>query len=318
MPSQSPAPDYLEKYGTAQDGQLRTLPLYWDVYLPSSTPPPSGWPVVILVKNAGFEKGRRCAFPLPCMARDLNASGFAVVSIDVRHDKVGTNTGDYLPCQAVPALAPQTQYRQVDDLKAAILAARSPNAGSILHQKVNHKVGAVGGSGGGTLVAWCATTETTSGDKLDAAVCLSGAYKLDDKPSLRDTGYCLNVTDYCAVAIPPNGCGRLEGNPDLVAASPITEMAPGVTNPILAFATFQDYMPRGQFNAICTEFEDEFVEHCSDAANTDYRAIEFNQVNGNTHSFAYWFDPADTAGNEQVNDIAKAFLCAQLGASCSP
>src|ERR1043166_8362775 len=32
-------PDALEKYGTAQEG-IHTFPLFWDVYLPSPSPPP--------------------------------------------------------------------------------------------------------------------------------------------------------------------------------------------------------------------------------------------------------------------------------------
>ena len=195
-------PDYPgEQFASLTTAEGGPQPLFWDIYLPNEAQLPA--PVVILVKDAGFEKGRRCDGELKCIARELTASGFAVVSIDIRHDQI---QADKIPCQVNAAYAPPAAYRQVTDLKKAIRWARYPATTSILFGKVNHKVGAVGGSGGGAHVAWCAATGVIgngNNEKLDAAVCLSGAYKFDDQSSLEDMGgqngmgFCANVTTYC-------------------------------------------------------------------------------------------------------------------------
>jgi pimeloyl-ACP methyl ester carboxylesterase len=257
---------------------------------------------------------------MTCIAGDLTANNFAVVVIDIRHDKLHM-TRDDLPCQHNPAYSPQYTRKQVADLRQAITKARGVDG--ILAGKVNGYVGAVGGSGGGAHAAWCAATESApnAGDKLDAAVILSGAYKFDDQSSLTDPsngpGYCANVTTYCKVMIPSGGCGALTGNADLVAASPIYQMNSN-TAPLYAFATTGDSMPQGQFDAICNKIESlNGTNHCDTPPNIKYKAKEFvATVSGDVHSFAYWFDPADTLGN--VNEIAKAFLCAHLAGGCSP
>jgi len=305
------------------------MPLYWDVYLPSPTPPPGVfWPVVILVEDGGFENGRRCDHQLKCIARDLTASNFAVVSIDIRHDKIHDNTHDD-PCQTVPAYAPQFNHKQVGDLKKAIKRARNPGSGSILSGKVNQKVGAIGGSGGGAHVAWCAATGTVGSltdDKLDAAVCLSGAYEFDNLDSLNTHnqcnppcsnpiyGFCENVTAYCNVldyACPP---GTMPPPAALTLASPIYQIdADDVdTAPLYAFATFQDYMPNEQFDEICDRLQRfNGTGECPNLDGDRYKATEFNAMSGHKHSFAYWFDDTG-AGN--VNDLAKTFLCDKLNA----
>lgn len=306
-----------EQFGITQDPDA--IPLYWDVYLPSPTPPPGIlWPVVILVNDGGFENGRRCDGRMTCIAGDLTANNFAVVVIDIRHDVIH-GTRDDLPCQTNPAYAPQYTRKQIGDLRQAIIKARG-TAGGILAGKVNGYVGAVGGSGGGAHAAWCAATESApqAGDRLDAAVCLSGAYKFDDLSSLTNPsngpGFCANVTTYSKVMIPPGGCGKLNGNADLVAASPIYQMNSN-TAPLYAFATTGDSMPQGQFDAICNKIESlNGTNHCDTPPNIKYKAKEFvATVSGDVHSFAYWFD--DTVAGDHttaVDKLAMAFLCDNL------
>jgi dienelactone hydrolase len=311
-------PNATEIFATA-DGE-NDLPLFWDVYRPSSG---SQWPVVILIHDGGFEMGARCDGKLPCIARDLTASGFAVVSIDVRKDKV---TGG-LPCQDNAAFSPQfSPFDQASDVKKAILAARSPSSSSILYQHVTGKVGAVGGSGGGAHAAWFAATGTPDQDKLDAAVCLSGAYKFDDNGSLSTPnpgsdppkyGFCENVTDYCKVVRGPSSCTdmSLVHNQDLHAGSPLYQMQinGGVpnTSPLYAFATTQDFMPEEQFSRIQNK-----LNEFNDMAR--YQAKEFNPKfdpiteEYNKHSFSYWFDATDDVPTTYVNELAKDFLTTYL------
>jgi hypothetical protein len=319
------------------------MPLFWDVYLPTTDLPPNGWPVVILVKDAGFEKGRRCSQELKCIARDLTDSGFAVVSIDIRHDKVGMDQDLYLPCQVQAAYSPPNAHQQVTDLRKAILRVRNPAPTSALSGKVSDLVGAVGGSGGGALVAWCAATESTlgAGDKLDAGVCLSGAYDFDDDRSLSTQnqcngqgcqdaayGFCVNVTDYCKVTLtdPPHQCTdhhTLVGNLDLIAGSPIEKIDESGVNtaPLYAFATFQDYMPGPQFDLICAKIADlngNMMGDCSGSGSGDqYKAMEFSATGTDKHSFSYWFDTVNQQG-DTVNKLAKDFLCDHLDAPCPP
>ena len=330
-PVSAPTPnESAEQFGTFSDTG-GVMPLYWDVYLPNESQPPDGWPVVILVNDGGFQMGRRCDGNMKCIAGDLTANHFVVVSIDIRHDVLNQMPPrENLPCQTDAAYSPQYSRNQVSDLKQAINKARTPGSTDFLYGKVNHKVGAIGGSGGGAHVAWCAATGTPgngNNEKLDAAVCLSGAYDFDEATSLADSdpgnmyGFCTNVTTYCRVSVtnPPMQCTdhSLENNQALTDASPIGRMDSS-TAPLLAFATTADFMPDGQFDAICKKVNDlnmaegcEDNECCGDAANTDYRAILFHPDTThqptNKHSFAYWFDHAD-AVNEDVDLLAIAFL----------
>ena len=123
-------------------------------------------------------------------------------------------------------------------------------------------------------------------------------------------------------------CGQqLPGNNALQDGSPYYKMDLDANNipntsPLLAFATKQDFMPGGQFDAICEKVDlfNGGLTGCGDLANVDYRAVEFfPTVQGNKHSFAYWFDDTEIGNDESaVDKLAIAFLCGHLDASCVP
>jgi hypothetical protein len=78
---------------------------------------------------------------------------------------------------ALPGQKSNGRYQdQTNDLKTVREARKYPGG--------NGKVGAIGGSAGGSHDVYLAATETKGDDRFDAAVALSGAYDFTDKRSL--------------------------------------------------------------------------------------------------------------------------------------
>jgi acetyl esterase/lipase len=167
----------------AVTGDNDTVPLKWNIYLPSGVQFPR--PAVLVIHIGGFRSGSR--EQSPCTARDLADAGFIALLVDYRLDQ----TDFYLAAQTQAAFAPAfAPFAQVLDIKKAIQKARRPDPGTPLDGLVNGFVGAVGGSAGGAHALWCAATDTGSdvSDKLDAAVLLSGPYDFANPASLTKYG----------------------------------------------------------------------------------------------------------------------------------
>ncbi len=142
----------------------------------------------------------------------------------------------------------------------------------------------MGGSAGASHAAWTATTGTPGADKLDVAVCLSGAYDFAD--TTPDPGLSLFVgivTNY--VGVPANDTASLR------AASPAWVLNSAVA-PLFVIDTEEDLMPGAQL--------DNMVIHLDDLGVTNYQSL---RIAGNLHSFGYW---------STVKADALAFLAARF------
>ncbi|PYK38112.1 MAG: hypothetical protein DME60_11710, partial [Verrucomicrobia bacterium] len=103
--------------------------------------------------------------------QDLRDAGYLALSIEYRLAPPGSIAG-----QTSDGRYPD----QTNDCKVAVRAARAD-------PRCNGKVGAVGASAGATHAAYLASDGTTGDDKVDVAVCLSGAYDFSDPLSLRQS-----------------------------------------------------------------------------------------------------------------------------------
>ncbi len=144
-------------YGTADDG----TPLRWTVY-PGTGPGPH--PAVLVIHGGGF-RAEPNSPKTRWAAQDAAAAGFNAFQVEYR-----LAPGRGLPGQKSVGHYPD----QTNDLKIAVRAARRYPGG-------NGKVGAIGGSAGGSHAVYLAATGALGDDRLDAAVALSGAYDFTDR-----------------------------------------------------------------------------------------------------------------------------------------
>ncbi len=252
-----------EVFGTASDGTV----LHWVVYTPTT---PGPWPAVLVIHGGGFNDGSPNSSPesINC-AQDMAAAGYIAFSIEYRLAPPGA-----LPGQTSDGRFPD----QSDDAKVAIRAARND-------PRCNGQVGAVGGSGGGYLVAFCLGTGTIGDDRLDVGVGLSGAYDLSDfSPAPVITYFTNTVTNY--VNVPATDTAALR------AASPAW-LVDSTIGPLLMVNSARDSMPYGQLG--------DMIEHLDALGVTNYQAI--SQAGGK-HAFANWPDVKDAALTFITNGFA--------------
>lgn len=248
-----------EVYGTAADGTV----LHWVVYTPTT---PGPWPAVLIIHGGGFDSNTPNSSPesINC-AQDMAAAGYIAFSIEYRLAPPGA-----LPGQTSDGRFPD----QSDDAKVAIRAARNDQ------RRCNGRVGAVGGSGGGYLVAFCLGTGTFGDDRLDVGVGLSGAYDLSDfNPTPTLTYFTTTVTNYVGVTATDTAALR--------AASPAW-LVDSTIAPLLMVNSTRDSMPYSQLG--------DMIEHLDALGVTNYQAL--TQAGGK-HAFANWPD---------VKDVALTFL----------
>ncbi|MEO8440017.1 MAG: alpha/beta hydrolase [Spartobacteria bacterium] len=236
-----------ELYATAADG----TPLHWDVYTPST---PGPWPAVLVIHGGGFVSGGTNFPPsLVGCAQDLASAGYLAFSIEYRLAPPGS-----LRSQRSNGQFPD----QTDDVRLAVQAARAD-------ARTNGKVGAVGGSAGGSHAAFVATTGTIGNDRLDVAVSLSGAYDLSDfSPNDNLDSYTENVTNY--VGVPTTDTTALR------AASPAW-LADATASPVLMVNTIEDPMPYIQLPLM--------FMHLDALGVVNYQALT---LTGAEHSFDNW------------------------------
>lgn len=247
-------------YGTADDG----TPLRWTVY-PGAGPGPHS--AVLVIHGGGFKaepnspKTRRAA-------QDAAAAGFNAFEVEYR-----LASGRGLPGQKSMGRFPD----QTNDLKIAVRAARDYPGG-------NGKVGAIGGSAGGSHAVYLAATGTPGDDRLDAAVALSGAFDFTDPGSLRQRNFHTLVDNYA-------------GSSDRAAlqkASPITYVQTDVA-PLFVIASDHDAMPPEQYG--------DLIKKLTAVGATNFEKLL--RSNSQAHSFSNW---------PGVKEQALAFLKEKLGA----
>jgi acetyl esterase/lipase len=124
------------------------------------------------------------ATPVVSCAQDLAGAGYLAFSIAYRLAPPGSIRG-----QKSLGQFPD----QYDDVHLEVAAARNAS-------RANGQVGAVGGSAGATHAVWTATTGQPGIDRLDVAVCLSGAYDFPDfRPDPDLDAFITVVTNYVGV-----------------------------------------------------------------------------------------------------------------------
>src|SRR5436190_665154 len=202
-----------EVFALAADG----TPLHWDVYQPQGS---GHWPAVLLIHGGGFIKGNENIEQLIAAAHALNARGYIGFAVEYRLAPPGHIDG-----QKSQGYYPE----QTDDVKLAVLKARSD-------PRCNGRVGALGGSAGGHHAAFIAADGKDGADKVDVAVCLSGAYDFSDEKSLSHKGqFQSKVQNYA----------HSTDKAVLLACSPISKVTASVS-PMLLVETENDSMPPNQ------------------------------------------------------------------------
>ena len=169
---------------------------------------------------------------------------------------------------------------QTNDLKLAVREARKYPGG-------NGKVGAIGGSAGGSHDVYLAATGTKGDDRLDAAVALSGVYDFTDKRSLGQQRFWRIVQNYVGSSSPE----------DLRKASPITYVDASVA-PLYVIASDNDTMPPEQYSDLVRRLE-------------EVGATNFKQrlrTNSQQHSFSCWPEVKD-----EVLDFLREHLDKEAG-----
>jgi acetyl esterase/lipase len=257
-----PTPPPTEVYAIASD---RT-PLEWTVYTPAGRGP---WIAVLVIHGGLFFGGDSSDAGATTCAQDLADAGYIAFAINHRLAPPGS-----IPGQHSLGRFPD----QYDDVHLAVQAARDD-------ARTTGKIGAVGGSSGATHAVWVATTGSPGQDRLDAGVCLSGAYDFSDfSPDPKLPVFIATVTNYVGVASTDTAALR--------AASPAWVVNRTVA-PLYLVDSEGDLMPAVQL--------DDMVAHLNSTGVNNYQAIS---IPGNLHSFANW--PA-------VKDDVLAFLASSLG-----
>ncbi len=235
-----------EVYAVADDG----TPLTWTVTQPTGTGP---WPAVLVIHGGSFVGGDSEDVNIDQCAQDLADAGYIAFAINYRLAPPGS-----LPGQTSSGRFPD----QYNDVHLAVQAARNDG-------RCNGKVGAVGGSAGGTHAAWCAATGTLGGDRLDVAVCLSGAYDFTDfSPNPNLSAFIDAVTNYVGVA--------QDDTAALMAASPAW-VVDSTVSPLLLLGTQKDPMPAVQ--------PGDMIARLAAVGAKNYQT---QTLGGDLHSFAYW------------------------------
>lgn len=234
----------IEQYGVADDGTILT----WQVF---PTKGAGKHPNVLVIHGGGFNSYPADSKMLAC-ARDLSAAGMNAFVIDYR----------LAPPGMIPGQKSDGRYPdQENDVIVAIRAARADFRG-------NGKVGAVGGSAGGSHIVYTAANGTAGDDRVDAGVCLSGAYDYADKTSWTwQAGAFFGWVSNYVNSTDPIVLG---------AASPIAFIK-GPLPPLKLYSSTTDPMPPQQLTNL--------VEQLNDLTILNY---EQTVLAGRAHAFAYW------------------------------
>jgi acetyl esterase/lipase len=246
--------------------------LKWSVYTPAGSGP---WPAVLVIHEGGWKTGSRNDGDVVIAANDLANAGYLALAISYRLAPPG-----HLPGQQ--RYGDDGRYpKQSADVQMAIRAARTD-------PRCNGQVGAVGGSAGATHGAVAAGTGTIGDDRLDVAVCLSGAYNFSDF-----SGDLLGTLQHDAT--------NYVGSSDLTVLlndSPVSIIDSAIS-PIFLVGTVMDPMPIPQLDDMVAKLRELGVTNFSSST-----------LAGSKHAFDYWTQVRTPA----IKFLAKGFAAAS-GAS---
>ncbi|MEO5719818.1 MAG: alpha/beta fold hydrolase [Chthoniobacterales bacterium] len=246
LSAQSPRPPapIIEQFGVADDGTILT----WQVF------PARGvgkHPNVLVIHGGGFDSNPPTNDLLNC-AKDLSNAGMNAFIISYR----------LAPPGLIPGQTSDGRYPdQSNDVLLAVHAARIDSRG-------NGKVGAVGGSAGGSHTVYVAATGIPGDTQIDVGVSLSGAYDYGDKTSWnwQDGSFFGWVSNYV-------NSTRAQ---TLYAASPIAFVKAGMP-PLFLYASDSEPMPPQQLTDLMAKLDSVKVKN--------YQAAV---IPGRAHAFALW------------------------------
>ncbi len=304
-PTPTPAnvpPDATEIYARAHDG---VTCLQWNVYLPDAVVFQFPRPAVLVAHTGGWRCGSRNDDGAQKVATSLRNAGFIACSIDYRLDQeqnfLGVpreqicNSGCERQAKAAYAhgLRPPADEIQINDVQKAIIAARNPTCGMLVG-KVNHLVGLLGGSAGGTHALTAAACWTTVNNRPDAVVCLSGVYQFNDPEFL--AGQPQNRTNayiYCQA--------DSDTHPNLANGSNL-ELVVGDCAPVYAFGSEFDSITPHQLELLQEKFTGlDPLDHLT------------QRIDGSSkHAFAYWYDPISVGSSSYVYNLVQNWLADRL------
>ena len=265
-PTPTPLPITYEQYGTAPTG----VPLSWKAIPPDPVLFPGPRPAVLVVHEGGFKNNDPGNMDA---AQDLAMVGYLALAIEFRLAPPHTPMNSPRHCCPGQNDVGDDGYypEQKDDMQMAIRAARAD-------PRCNGKVGAVGGSSGGSLPIYWAGTGTPGDDQLDVAVSLSPATDFHDPASLGDTR---RANFAGAVYNFVNSTDAADGGP-LDMASPYRFVTSSMC-PYFIIASDNDTIPLEQYP--------DMIRALDAAGVTNYQALL--RANSNLHGFAYWSDVKD-------------------------
>lgn len=243
-----------EQYGVADDGTILT----WQAYLARG---PGAHPNVLVIHGGGFNDAPADSHLVDC-ARDLSRAGMNAFIIAYR----------LAPPGMIPGQTSDGRYPdQTNDVSVAVRAARNDPRG-------NGKVGAVGGSAGGSHIVYLAATGTPGDNQMDAGVCLSGAYNYGDKASSKwQRGLFFGwVSNYV----------NSTNSRTLTAASPIAFIKGPSLPPLLLCASSKEPMPPQQIADLVAKLDSVGVKNYQQTV-----------VEGGLHAFALW----NSVGTDAIN-----------------
>jgi len=284
-----PPPPPVAPTETYQTLRAPQIDLQWDVYTPTATQPP--WPAVLVLHAGGFVSGAKEDPGVMRVCTDLAQAGFLALAVNYRLAGKPTQLPTWQ--KRIAAYSPSHTERQIDDVMAAVHAARNGFTPRT-HGHVTGWVGAVGASSGASHALYCSTQ--AAGDRLDSAVLLSGAYDFADHDSLQDMQYKRSIQTYCDST----------DTAFLGHESPINLADPNTTAPLLFFAadTCQtcslqegccpDTMPFNQFENLETQ-----LSGCPDC--------DPEPLPTGGHAFDYW-NMTIPGTTSTVRDYAISFL----------
>ena len=220
-----------------------------DPVLPEVQPPdPPARAAIVLVHGGSWTRGDKADVAWRAICQWLASEGFVALSLNYR-------------------LAPEHVFpAAIDDVQLAVAWLREP--AQVARFRIDpDRIGAMGGSAGGNLVALLGTRGTGglgSGSRVAAVAELSGPTEL--------TGVAV-TDDFVPVELAYLGCDAFEGCPDAVAASPVYEVDAG-DPPFLVAHSTDEMIPLEQAELFVAALRAASVP------------VEFVVARGNLHSVA--------------------------------
>src|SRR2546429_1718673 len=152
----------VEQYGIGHSSS-GDIPLKWRAFVPTDG---QTHPAIIVIHGGGFKGGD---FHDTRTDQDLVCAGFCVFDIEYRLAPPGEVEGQESDSGRYP--------EQTNDVATAIRAARNPARTSVAFGRGNGKVGAVGGSGGGSPAGYFGAGPHPRGGQVGGAGALNRGYE---------------------------------------------------------------------------------------------------------------------------------------------